>query len=156
MVNELYHYGVKGMKWGVRRYQNPDGTLKSEGRKRLTESKRYQYLLKNSNPTSINPTKEELNNYMELWDAIQNKSGDWYSGKAVSENFKKAVDAGSKFLEEYHNIPWTEETKELRKKMSQENRPKINNMYIEAVLKDLNLPLTDENKELIKYWIFID
>ena len=34
MEKELYHYGVKGMKWGVRRYQNSDGTLTSEGRKR--------------------------------------------------------------------------------------------------------------------------
>jgi hypothetical protein len=26
--NELMHYGVKGMHWGIRRYQNYDGTLK--------------------------------------------------------------------------------------------------------------------------------
>lgn len=30
--NDLMHYGVKGMKWGVRRYQNKDGSLTSEGR----------------------------------------------------------------------------------------------------------------------------
>ena len=34
MENELKHWGVLGMKWGVRRYQNPDGTLTSEGKKR--------------------------------------------------------------------------------------------------------------------------
>lgn len=37
MNYELYHHGVKGMHWGVRRYQNADGTLKPAGRKRYTE-----------------------------------------------------------------------------------------------------------------------
>lgn len=35
--NEFYHWGIKGMKWGVRRYQNPDGSLTAAGRKRYTD-----------------------------------------------------------------------------------------------------------------------
>lgn len=36
-MNEIYHHGVKGMKWGVRRYQNADGSLTAYGKKRYTE-----------------------------------------------------------------------------------------------------------------------
>lgn len=35
MYSELYHHGIPGMKWGVRRYQNKDGSLTAAGRRRL-------------------------------------------------------------------------------------------------------------------------
>lgn len=38
----LMHYGVKGMKWGVRRYQNSDGSLTAKGQKKLAKNEAYR------------------------------------------------------------------------------------------------------------------
>lgn len=35
--SELYHHGTKGMKWGIRRYQNKDGSLTPAGKKRYAK-----------------------------------------------------------------------------------------------------------------------
>lgn len=45
----LEHHGIKGMKWGVRRYQNPDGSLTSEGEKRYGIKNKRSYTYKTRN-----------------------------------------------------------------------------------------------------------
>ena len=51
MENELEHWGTKGMRWGIRRYQNKDGTLTLAGRKRyqkeLAKLKEKEKVIKN-------------------------------------------------------------------------------------------------------------
>ena len=57
--NELYHWGIKGMKWGVRRYQNKDGTLTEKGKKRYNdEADRGDYNQTKSDGTRFKQTKK--------------------------------------------------------------------------------------------------
>lgn len=69
--DELMHYGVLGMKWGVRRYLNKDGSLTSSGRKRVSNkykteiSKADKDLQKQHNKmymTSYNEAAKYMNN----------------------------------------------------------------------------------------------
>ena len=43
---ELYHHGIKGMRWGIRRFQNEDGSLTPAGKRRI--SKEYKSASKKS------------------------------------------------------------------------------------------------------------
>lgn len=45
----LLHYGIKGMKWGVRRYQNKDGSLTPKGEARYDRDKRENAAKKKEN-----------------------------------------------------------------------------------------------------------
>ena len=55
--NELYHHGIKGMKWGVRRFQNEDGSLTTAGKKRYGDEPTGSDKKTSSNNGSKTPRK---------------------------------------------------------------------------------------------------
>lgn len=64
----LYHHGVKGMRWGVRRYQNKDGTLTEEGKNRYgTALDLYQEQAKTYNEKGIKAQKRANTVAKAVW-----------------------------------------------------------------------------------------
>lgn len=95
MEYELYHYGVKGMRWGIRRYQKADGSLTPEGRKRA----KAEY--KEDNKTAF-----ELGKRATL------------AGYAAAKSMKRTVKLENKLEKKYAKDPDAikRSTQSLRKK----------------------------------------
>lgn len=70
--NSLQHWGIKGMKWGVRRYQNKDGSLTPAGRKRYSDGSEGTSSSKSSSSQSSSkqtkPKKEKPKPVYETMD----------------------------------------------------------------------------------------
>ena len=111
--DELCHYGVLGMKWGIRRYQNKDGSLTASGKKqkklsaddrshiseksrrsKLTNEQTIEELKKLTAPSrdpNFDGNKPEEKKWLELDKEIRQFSGDWYNSKGVSKAFSDRV-----------------------------------------------------------------
>ena len=59
-MDELYHHGIKGMRWGIRRYQKEDGSLTPAGKKRKSESLHEDYIKSHTRKSSKSMSDAEL------------------------------------------------------------------------------------------------
>lgn len=93
-MDELYHHGIKGQKWGTRRYQNPDGSLTEAGKIRYRE---------NRNVVRNKPHTDDVNSIVKTLSRKEKQflgatdKGDWIDKKHERDTLKeKAVTFVSK------------------------------------------------------------
>ena len=113
----LEHHGIKGQKWGVRRFQNADGTLTSAGRKRYGED------YKSNKTKRLEKASEKVQRDIDSYDPIRGKdqtrkNGKVYLTKEEIENLRNvSVEAKRKIDTKI------EESKEIDRSRSDE-KPK--------------------------------
>lgn len=113
----LIHHGVKGQKWGVRRYQNADGSLTPAGKKRQAKLQRKWEKNVNANWTVA---------YNRAADKVNKKIGE-FNAKYEGVNLNTDTKARRKYLKEYCDM-W-------------------NDIYVNELVSKFGQPVIDDGRK---------
>lgn len=142
---ELYHYGVKGQRWGIRRYQNKDGSLTAAGQKRYDRDIRENNAKKKDNRIK---DLEETGPDPKRW---------------VKEDLKRSkdvVDTNATLVKELKKIEESTTSKPKAKRLNLENmsdkelRDKINRELLEQqynkLFADISPAQVSRGREILR------
>jgi len=103
----LIHYGIQGQKWGVRRFQNDDGTYTSDGLERRRAKENYKELKKDYKK-SVKEARKEYNKVVK--DSGKNKllSSKAEQHRAIDKVDDFAIKKAAELYEKYKNVKMSE------------------------------------------------
>ena len=137
--NELTHWGIPGMKWGVRRYQNKDGTLTDKGKKRYNKE-----MEKLKAEEKILKAKARAQAKIDKLEAKRKEVEELK--KSTSEKQKEINKKPEKKVEK-------PEPKKAKEMSDSELQEKINRMQLEqrykALMKETNPPKSHKGRDFI-------
>ena len=141
----IYHHGIKGMKWGIRRFQNKDGTRTEAGKKRARqaydEDIHSDYKRAHEKKSVKSMSDDELNKRVNRI-SRENKYNDLTREPTKLERSKKVLDASNNLVNTAKRL--NQETMrpvkknlDLSKMTDQELRDRINRANLERQYQDL-------------------